>query len=499
MNGNGLLTGAVRLVAVVLGVGVLAWAWTQAQAPERPTTTKTWVNQLQARDAEERKAAVQELRKAGVEDVAMVNTALIGALGDREASVRNDAALALLHCLVAALKAPGADVTDQARAAAVALMAATEQDGDRSVRASAAFAAANLLRGLKEAGIKPDDSKAHDPIDPRTLANTFDAVLERDPEIRPAVLASYQKLGPIDAPAPAALLAALDDPSRVVRRLALMVLSQFASGLDQAVPVLLKEAAEKDARDHPSEYQAGYSLRQAAENLHATPAVVPILIKGLESRDADVSDLATVMLGRLGPAARSAAPALVAAAKAIVDSSRGSTQLNPSWRFSDLATTIVRVLPAEEAVATLREAMSPDHSATQFGATRALGELRSRGEIAVPILLEALKDSAKPGSGAVREGYAYGAFASLREIALEAPLSKAMVDAVIEAVSQYLDYPEIFVRAEAANTLGAFAHRASAVLPRLRALQEDLKQPIRVREAALMAIEKISEFRRALP
>jgi len=48
------------------------------------------------------------------------------------------------------------------------------------------------------------------------------------------------------------------------------------------------------------------------------------------------------------------------------------------------------------------------------------------------------------------------------------------------------------VRMEAANTLGEFAHRASAALPRLRALESE-KEPKEVRAAASRAIEKIEE------
>ncbi len=161
--------------------------------------------------------------------------------------------------------------------------------------------------------------------------------------------------------------------------------------------------------------------------------------------------------------------------------------------FSDLASTIVQVLPAEEAVALLREALNPGHDATQVAATRALGSLRSRGFVAVPTLLHALQDAGKTASGPFRSHYAYAAIASLREIALEAPLSGSMVDEVVAAVSKSLDHPQDFVRVEAANTLGAFAQRATATLRRLRALRDDEQESIFVRQAASRAIEKIEE------
>ncbi len=491
MDGKGLLTVAGRFAVVILGIGVLGWVWMQSESPERPPTTKALVGQLQAGDAGDRRTAVQELSKTSAEDATAVLPALVAALNDREASVRGEAALALGHCLEVALKLRGAGLTDQARAAITSLLAVLKRDDDLNVRASVAFAVADLLRELRNAGIKPDQANSDDPIDPRMVAQAFNAALKRDPAARLVVLPPYQKLGPFEEGAPAVLVAALDDPSRVVRIQALLVISQFSSGVDQAVAVLLKEAEFKDPRTQPSEYQINQAVRQAAESLHPTAAVIPMLIKGLRSQNADVSSVAAVLLGRLGSEARSAAPALVAAARAIIHSSPGPAKPSEQRLFSDLASTIVHVLPAEESVAILREALSPGHEATQVEATRALGGLRSRGLVAVPCLLHALQDAGKPASGPVKPEYAYAAIASLREIAVEAPLSKAMVDDVIEAVSRSLDHPQDWVRSEAANALGAFAHRASAALPRLRALSESAKEPLLVRRAAARAIEEI--------
>jgi len=493
MSGKGLLTVAGRFVVVILGLGVLGWVWTQSESSERPPTAKTWIGQLQARDADDRKNAVLELSNTGAADVASVTPALIGALGDPDASVRFEAALALGHCLAAALKVRGAGLTELSRTALTALMAVLERDGDLSVRGSAASAAAELVGGLADAGVKPDQSKTDDPIDPRTMAKAFNAALERNPATRVSVLVPYRRLGPLDEPAPRALLAALDDPSRVVRIQALKVLAQFSSGVDEVVPVLLKEAEIKDPKVWPSVFRVGYPIRQAAEQLHPTPAVVPMLITGLESQNPEVRSVAVVLLGRLGPDARSAAPALITATKAIIRSSQGSTKHSEEPDFSNLASTIVQVLPTDEALAILREALSPGHYATQADAAFALGKLGPRGYTAVPILLQALEDAGKPSTGPVREGDAYAVIWSLQRIAPEAPLSQAMADEVVEALCKSLDFPKESVRTEAANTLGEFAHRASAALPRLRALRASEKEPKQVRDAAAEAIEMIEE------
>ncbi len=297
MNGRGLLTVASRVAAVILSLAVLAWVWTQSESPDRPATVKTWVGQLQARQVEDRMTAVQALSNTGAQDENTVIPALVASLDDREASIRSEAALALGHCLEVALKRRGADLTDQARAAISSLLAVLMRDDDLSVRASAAFAAADLLRELRNAGIKPDQSNSDDAIDPRTVAQAFNSALKRDPAARLVILPPYQKLGPFEERAPAVLVAALDDPSRVIRGQALLAVSQFSSGVDQAIPVLLKEAEFKDPLTQPSEYQVNRPVRQAAESLHPTAAVIPILIEGLNSPNADVKSVAAVLLG----------------------------------------------------------------------------------------------------------------------------------------------------------------------------------------------------------
>ncbi len=491
MDGKGLLTVAGRFAVVILGIGVLGWVWMQSESPERPPTTKALVGQLQAGDAGDRRTAVQELSKTSAEDATAVLPALVAALNDREASVRGEAALALGHCLEVALKLRGAGLTDQARAAITSLLAVLKRDDDLNVRASVAFAVADLLRELRNAGIKPDQANSDDPIDPRMVAQAFNAALKRDPAARLVVLPPYQKLGPFEEGAPAVLVAALDDPSRVVRIQALLVISQFSSGVDQAVAVLLKEAEFKDPR---------HSAERVPDQSSGSPGSREPASHGGRYSDADQgiekpecrreqcgcrASGAPWFRGAIGRAA------LVAAARAIIHSSPGPAKPSEQRLFSDLASTIVHVLPAEESVAILREALSPGHEATQVEATRALGGLRFRGLVAVPCLLHALQDAGKPASGPVKPEYAYAAIASLREIAVEAPLSKAMVDDVIEAVSRSLDHPQDWVRSEAANALGAFAHRASAALPRLRALSESAKEPLLVRRAAARAIEEI--------
>jgi HEAT repeat protein len=498
MRGSRVLGIAAQFVGLAFGLGILAVVWTRSAPLERAPTTRSWIEQLQARDLYERKQAAQELASAAPDDIPTVMPALIDALNDREASVRNEAALALSRCLAVALKVRGAALTEQARDVESELMVLLERDNDLGVRASAAFASAMLLRAVKQAGIKPDPVNAEDPIDPGTLARAFNAALERDPAARLSLLAPYRTLGRHDDSAPAVVIAALDDPARPVRIAAVQVLSQFARGVDPAVAVLLKEAEFIEREVLPSDFRLRQPLRFAAEQMRATPAALPLLLKALESPNLDVRNMAIVVLGRMGPDARPATPALVAAAKEMIRASEGSIKWSRNTLFSDLASTLVRILPAEETVAILSEALSAGRQTIREDTLSALGELGPRAAAAIPLLLEVLRDADRPAASTADEGSAYRVIWSLGQIAPPpTPLSQAQTNDVVEALHRALDYRWDYARAEAASALAAFGPRAVTALPRLRALVESKNEPDFVRDAACQAIEAIEQKERS--
>jgi HEAT repeat protein len=273
----------------------------------------------------------------------------------------------------------------------------------------------------------------------------------------------------------------------------LQTLSQFTSGADQAVPVLLKDA---EIKAPPSGLQVakgagpGSPLHKAAEGLRPTAAVVPILAKALESQNPDVRSVAVVLLGRVGPDARSTAPALVAATNALIHA-KNDEPSREGPQFSDYASTLVQILPAEEAVSVLSQAMGPDNRGTRTEAVRALGKLGAKAQTAVPILLKAIKDRGNSAGGRADSSYTSALIQSLGQIAPNASLAKPTVDEIIEALSQYLESPQGFIRIRAAEALGEFGPSAAGALPKLRALSEDDKAPAAAREAASAAVAKI--------
>jgi HEAT repeat protein len=482
-----------RLIVLLVCLGAIGWMWRQSERSRRPPTASTWVEKLQSGDPDERKYAIQELSAASRADAESVAPALIGAFGDPAKSVRNEAVLALGSYLAATAKDRGSALTDQYRTAASRLLDVVKGDSDSSVCASAAFAVATLHRALGEAGIKPDQSQEPDSIDPKTMAHAFNTVLARDPSIRHAILVPYEHLGPIGEPAPDVLLAALDDPSADVRKLVFQVLSQFTSGADRAVPVLLKDA---EIKPPPSGIQqtkgltSESPLQRAAKSLHPTGAVVPILAKALESKNPDVREAAVSLLGQVGPDARSTSPALIAAAKESIHAKGGQAKREGPG-FSDYATTIAQIVPAEEAVAFLSQAMGNEDRAIRIGAATALGKVGPKGDAAVPVLVKALKSASNSAGGRGDGRFTAALLESLGQIGPVAALSKPAADEVIAALSPFLESPQAFMRITAAKALGDFGPRAVGALPKLRALAENEKATPAAREAASDAIGKI--------
>ncbi len=268
---------------------------------------------------------------------------------------------------------------NQIRDMAKSLIDVVEHDSDPAVRTTAAFAAASLLHELRDAGIASHDSGATDAINPQTLIKVLGKVLKRDPSARLGLLVSYRRLGPVDEPAPEALLAALDDSSRVVRIEALLALAEFTSGVDKAASVLLSDAGSAPGESQFNRWQHLYPLRQAAERLPVSPAVIPLLIDGLRSPSPDVREVAVVILRHLGPAARPAAQALISATRSMIRSVKHAPEQGEDPFFSDFASTTVQIAPTEDAIAVLSEALDREHPACGAHAAYFLGSLGPRG------------------------------------------------------------------------------------------------------------------------
>ena len=153
-------------------------------------------------------------------------------------------------------------------------------------------------------GFRPDE-----PL----VAVLVESSRDRDVVVRLASLRALKDMAVnVPFPAPRALDAAMEDESPEVRVYAATCLAQFGRGLDPFVPTLLRHA-ERDPNAQVREMCLGvmWDLGPPA----VTEAAVPDLAGALDGREPRVRGGAAVVLGRLGPSARTAIPALIRALK----------------------------------------------------------------------------------------------------------------------------------------------------------------------------------------
>ncbi len=331
------------------------------------------------------------------------------ALDDANASIRLDAALSLAKQVTTSAPVYKTTFKDQPRSVATRLLELLEQDNDVGVRGVAASALASISRAMGKAGIRSDGPSTSDPLDPETLVAAYNEALERDPSNRMTLLAALENLGPVSLAAPPHVLAALDDPNSHVRGKALQSVSHFSSGIDRAIPVLLKDIEENFDRFPPN-------YLECARAMHPSPAAVPILIKSLESKDGLVREASAVLLARVEPAPRAAGPALIASVKkaiavgdtsqeAVADSgSAGPKGLAPGSGGRpagpppgsvtvDLARALARAAPTQEALPVLIQLLESANSGRRTAAAAGLAELGADAQSAIPELLANLKEA----------------------------------------------------------------------------------------------------------
>jgi HEAT repeat protein len=220
-----------------------------------------------------------------------------------------------------------------------------------------------------------------------------------------------------------------------------------------------------------------------------TPAAVPTLIEALGSRDQEVRCQAAWLLGRLGPEAESAVPALLAILKQSFDlQERKSTR--PVDRTGDPACAAARALgqigASEEAIASLAAMLSSDVPERVSCAALALGDLGPRAVAAVPRLIAAYDKVLKSKQHVIDQMSISDAIGRI------APKSASAPDAVAILV-RALNSGNEWVRRGAVQALGSFGEDGAAAIPKLRILELDPARDVRVAaSAAIKAIEAAS-------
>ena len=205
-------------------------------------------------------------------------TALLRALGDREASVRQNAAIALG---AVARKAPTSAVPQLIQALDKGSLrirwGAVQALGRAGAPALEAFPALLRVLAVKHTGVRKD------------------------------AVAALVALSKTDrAAADPMLVKALDSKALEVRQGAAQALAALGSVPPQAVPALLRGMADRDAGLRRSAVQALGAVSQAAR-----AAAVPFVVEALEGGTRRVRRSAAQVLAQVGPAAAQAVPALV--------------------------------------------------------------------------------------------------------------------------------------------------------------------------------------------
>jgi HEAT repeat protein len=468
---------SIRNLAIAVACcAVIVWGWRQLADSRGLKTTADFVKMLGARSAAERIAAAVQLGMASPADVAIVAPALVQALSDSDAKVRSQAAISLGLYLGGPTASSGNTIAAPARNAANALLAAIEHDAHPHARATAVYALASLLRNLRAAGLKPDPVIPADPFSAPVIVSALDRALERDAANRLAYLLAFDCVETARLPAPPALLNALEDPSADLRARALVAISRFGAGVDRAVSVLLRDVNGRTSL---------YLL--AAEQMRPSPAVVPMLIRSLESTNCAERQAAAVLLRRIGPAASAATPSVIAALRQGTNSS-----VKPDRQVNSLVSSLMRALahvaPAEDAVPILIEALRAEGSHARSAAASALGEIGPDAHEAIPILVALVKELAADPDR-TDWGNSVAIAWALGRIAPNAPVTEKLVQDVVAALGEAMESPYDLVRSAAAEALVEFGPRATAAIPRLVAALDDSAGPVRA--AAARSLGKI--------
>jgi len=277
----------------------------------------------------------------------------------------------------------------------------------------------------------------------------------------------------------------------------------LTKGLSDPEPVVRASAAwgfgllgKSSKFDQPPEMIAALSdesssVRQAAakalKEAQLTGNVVPALIKALGCRDQENRFQAAELLGRVGPGAESAVPALLATLKEPFDLEKSKRAHAVAWSWDPAcgaAKALGRISARPEVIASLAEMLSSDVAERASSAAEGLGNMGPRAVAAVPPLIAAydkVLDSEQHRIGQTAIAAALGQIAPRSASGAVATLIRA------------LDAKAWSVRLGAVQALGHFGKDAAAAIPRLGALKQDSVKDVRdAATAAIAAIEAAS-------
>ncbi len=479
-----------------------------------------WIEKLKSTRPEDRRAALTALYGIGRNAKDAV-PALIEVLKDPEIFHRNSAASILGH------------VGPEAKAAVPALIEALK-DNESSVREHAIAALGSIGPEAKaavpiliEALAKPE--KRLDPRRDRVSILTAlaqmgptaffevvknpsvrdeSATIDRSGRLETSTIPGMilRLMGPEAKATVPGLLEFLKDKDPGLRRTAAFCLGQIGPDGKQAVPALGEALKDKDAHVQIAAARALWSIAKEQ-------AAIPVLLQAMKSEQVSIRQEAVVALSAIGPGAKEAMPAVVAAladrdlevrklAFGALDKMRPATVpalaegLKDERVRYDALELLGRIGPgAKAAVSAVAETLKDKSDPVRYQAAITLGKIGPEAKAAVPALALALLDEARRVDEPFGKGYVLRDFTAVA-LGQIGPDAKAAVPALIEVVL-WRDFPYLMLgwhrrieefRAPAAEALKKIDPAAGkALVPAMIKLLKDKDESIRVRAAAGLA------------
>ena len=493
--------GLKNLLVLVAVCGLFAWAgwkiWANLDEDETARNFKETLQQLRSTDPSERWRAAANLQiVSNARDIDPAVASLIGALGDQDSQVKITASRAL-GALLSRLRMPSeSDVTAAPEEIQKHMAAATtgllEMLGD-----SEAQVRQGALVGLTLMSKQPNSTPrgglaGRAPTVPGAgAARPSKPVWQPPPDLSEDLESGETKwtkataqafYGYVDTDVPPAIVAALKDPSAIVRLEAVRCLENYPLNLDAAIPTLISLVEQDDPELHNA---CLYTLRAA----WPTSVVLPSLTEALQSKSADVRALAILLLGRIGPDASSTVPALLAVLK---ESPEPATSRPSSGQQQDPAVMAARALgqisSSDLVIASLSETLGSELVTRQGGAAYGLAQIGEKAAAAAPNLVAAYR---KWFDSKGRSEVGRSMTAALGRIAPKTPLEP---DAV-KLLAETLELKDQTLVENAAKALAKFGKEAAPAIPKLRALKE--KGQSEASEAASAALDAIEGHSKA--
>jgi HEAT repeat protein len=488
-----------RWLVLTLACCILAWAgwriWNDATASVGSQRFRDTLRQLQSAEPAERWRAAGTLQFVNaLNEVEPAYTALTHALTDNDVEVKIVAARSL-GTLIAQMKyLPDGTTVPPERAqkltdGAIRTLVHSLSDANPAIRAAAAAGLGRLARqvplestgggSLRGAGPEPKGARPKR-LTWRPPAELAEALQNGSAKWSRATAQAYY--GYSDITPPPELIAALHDDSVEVRIEAARALLDYPLGLDSALPDLLTMME----KDEPS---VGKVCAESLKAAWPRAAAVSSLTGPLESSKPDERALAIVLLGRIGPEASSAIPALVRILKEPVDSAKARSDRARMQQDApcSAARALGQISASDDVIGALADVLKSNLDYRHDAAAQGLAVIGDPARGAAPALVGAYKKWQDSKEQAISGHWMTIALGRI------APHSAADADAV-KVLIRALDDPDESIRPQAAQSLGKFGKNAAAAIPKLRALKEkNEKGAGSAASAALNAIEGTSQ------